>query len=75
MGAWAEEFSKTWQSLKDSLDSRKLFLDLCGVIYVDEHGKQTLRDIYQMTGAAFLTNSPLTKYFAEEAMRDGTTEG
>jgi len=74
VGAWAEEFRKAWQSLQQSLDSRELLLDLCDVIYIDEGGKQTLRQIYQSTGAVFVTNSPLTKYFAEEAMRDGAVK-
>lgn len=66
-GPWAMELDQEWQALATSLGSRKLCLDLCGVTFVDEKGKQVLRDIFTATGAEILANSPLTKYFADEA--------
>lgn len=68
IGPWVEEFNRTWQSLANSLGSKKLQLDLSGVAFVDAKGRQLLREIYQRTNASFLTDSPLTRYFAEDAM-------
>lgn len=68
IGPWVEEFNRTWQSLANSLGSKKLQLDLSGVPFVDAKGRQLLREIYQRTNASFLTDSPLTRYFAEDAM-------
>jgi len=74
-GPWVEEFDRTWHSLASLLGSKKLRLDLRGVAFVDARGQQLLREIYQETNACFLANSPLTKYFAEEAMLHSTKHG
>lgn len=42
-------------------------LDLRGVTYVDASGLRVLRQIYQEKMPAFLTGSPLTDSFAEQA--------
>jgi hypothetical protein len=68
VGPWVEEFKRSWDSLAPSLGSRKLHLDLRGVAFVDAKGQQLLREIYRATNACFLADSPLTRYFAEDAM-------
>ena len=73
--AWVAEFRRTWQDLIPSLGSRKLRLDLCGVTFVDEDGRKLLAEIYGKTKAEILADSPLTKYFAEEAMRKISSNG
>ncbi len=75
VGPWAEEFNRTWQLLATSLGSRELHLDLRGVAFVDAKGRELLRRIYQETNARFLADSPLTRYFAEEAMRGSPKDG
>lgn len=75
VGPWVEELNRTWQSLANSLGSKKLQLDLSGVAFVDAKGRQLLREIYQRTKASFLTDSPLTRYFAEDAMRRSPKDG
>jgi anti-anti-sigma regulatory factor len=74
-GPWASEFDRTWHELAKSLNSRKLCVDLCEVTYVDEAGRKLLREIYQKTGAEIIGDSPLTKYFVEEAMRKTSKNG
>lgn len=69
IGPWVEEFSRTWHSLAPSLGSKKLHLDLRGVAFVDAEGRRLLQEIYQKTNACFLADSPLTRYFAEDAMQ------
>jgi hypothetical protein len=70
VGPWVEEFSRAWHLLAPSLGSRVLHLDLRDVAFVDAKGTQLLREIYQETNASFLADSPLTRYFADEAMQD-----
>jgi anti-anti-sigma regulatory factor len=74
-GPWASEFQKTWHSLASSLRSRKLRVDLRGVTHIDANGKQILAEIRSKTGAEFLADTPMTKYFADEAMSPGGQNG
>jgi len=75
VGSWVGEFDRTWRSLEPSWGAKKFSLDLRGVSFVDSEGQHLMHEIYERTGAAFLTNSPLTTYFAEEAMRAATKNG
>jgi anti-anti-sigma regulatory factor len=68
-GAWVEELDRVWQSLTASLDSRELQIDLRGVSFVDQSGRNLLRQMHQKSGALFLADSPLTQYFADEATK------
>ena len=74
-GPWVEEFNRTWRSLARSLGSKELQLDLRGVAFVDAKGRQLLREIYQKTNACFLADSPLTRYFADDAMQQSPKYG
>lgn len=70
VGPWVEEVSRAWQSLAPSLGSKELRLDLRGVAFVDADGVKLLRAIYRKVNARFLADSPLMKYFADEAMKE-----
>lgn len=72
-GNWVPELAQSWRSLDASLDHKELSIDLCGVTHVDNEGKKLLAEIYSETGASFLADRPLTQYFAEEAVRRGST--
>jgi anti-anti-sigma regulatory factor len=74
-GPWVEEFRTIWNSLAASLDSRQLYVDLRGVAFVDAKGRQLLREIYQKAKASFVSDSPLTRYYAEEAMQKSPETG
>jgi anti-anti-sigma regulatory factor len=67
VGAFVQEFRRAWGELAPSLGSRKLLIDLRGVTFIDATGRQLLAEIHSKTGAEFLANTPMTKYFAEEA--------
>jgi anti-anti-sigma factor len=69
-GNWAKEFERAWNELSGALDSRKFVIDLRGVTHMDGNGQRVLAAIYRQTGAEFLTDSPLTTFFAEEARRN-----
>jgi len=67
IGDWAEELESFWGQLKPSLDTRKLCLDIRGVMSLDSKGRKVLRQIIGPTNADILADSPLTKQFAAEA--------
>ena len=79
IGEWAVELERIWATLMPSLGSKKLFVDICGVTYLDDRGRGILREIFEVTGAEILADSTLTKQFADEAQRkvrkhkDGST--
>ena len=64
-----EELHRVWQELLPSLGSRKLSIDLRGLTFLDSAGRQLLAGIYEKSEANFLADTPMTKYFAEEATR------
>jgi hypothetical protein len=74
IGPWVNEFDQVWRSLADSLGARKLCIDLRDVLQMDPDGRVVLSEIHKKTGADFLANTPITKYFADEARRDGENE-
>jgi hypothetical protein len=67
VGPWVNELDRTWRGLAPSLGSKKLSVDLRGVTYVDQAGRDLLADIHNEADAELLADTPLTKYFAEEA--------
>ena|SRR5579863_324628 len=68
-GPHVPELRRAWQNLVPSLEQRKLLVDLRGVTHADRRGRTLLADIHAKTGAEFLADTPLTKYFAEEAQQ------
>lgn len=74
-GPFANELARTWRALTESLESKRLCVDLCDVTYIDSTGRQVLAEIHKETGAEFVANSPFIKYFAEEARRGNFGNG
>jgi len=72
-GPNADELNRAWHDLAPSLGTRKLSVDLRDVTFVDAVGKKLLAEIHAETGAEFLADTPLTKYFAEQAQQDNGT--
>jgi len=60
---------RAWQDLAASLGSRKLSVDLRGVTFMDKAGRNVLAEIHTKTNAHFVADTPMTKYFADEAKR------
>ena len=73
-GPWTSEFDRTWRALAPSLGSKKLVIDLCGVIHMDPEARRLLAEMHKKTGADLLADTPMTKYFAEEARRRSKKE-
>jgi anti-anti-sigma regulatory factor len=72
-GPNANELDRAWHDLASSLGTRKLSVDLRDVTFVDAIGKRLLAQIHAETGAEFLADTPLTKYFAEQAQQGNGT--
>jgi ABC-type transporter Mla MlaB component len=66
-GFQVPELYRAWQNLALSIGQRKLLVDLRGVTHIDWTGRNLLAEIHDTAGAEFLADTPLTKYFAEEA--------
>jgi anti-anti-sigma regulatory factor len=61
--------NEAWRELAPSLGQKKLKIDLRGVTHADCTGRDLLGEIHATTGAEFLADTPLTKYFAEQAQQ------
>lgn len=69
-GPWVTEFQRAWNSISVSLGTKQLAIDLRGVTYMNSDARRILAEIHKKTRAQFLADSPMTKYFAEEARRE-----
>ena len=74
VGPWAMELGRTWQDLWASANQMPLRLDIRGVTFADQQGTHILREIVRETGAEIVSDSPLTKYFANQATSDAVLE-
>ena len=70
MGPWVGVLDQTWRDVTSSLGSKKFLIDLCGVTHVNRDAIRVLADIHETSGAKFVADTPLTKYFAAEARGD-----
>ena len=66
-GVQVPELKRAWKDLGPSIGERRLRVDLRGVTHIDGTGRNLLAEIHAKTGAEFLADTPLTKYFAEQA--------
>jgi len=68
-GPLVPELDRAWHDLAPSLGKKRLQVDLRGVTHVDVTGRNLLAEIHAETGAEFMADTPLTKYFAQEAQQ------
>jgi hypothetical protein len=74
VGPWAIELGETWHDLWDSARKKRLRLDIRGVTFADPKGTQIFREIVRATGAEVIADSPLTRYFANQAAADSALD-
>ena len=67
VGPWAMELGRTWQDMWASARRMPLRVDISGVTFADQKGTRILGEIVRETGAEIFSDSPLTKYFANQA--------
>jgi hypothetical protein len=72
-GPWADELNRVWLETSPRLAARKLVIDIHNVTFADATGKRVLRSIYGHTRAELITNSPWTKFLAEEVTAKNVT--
>jgi hypothetical protein len=65
-GPWVKELVDAWKAMAPLLGQRKLLLDLRGVTFADDPGKQALREIYSNSGAEILAKTAWTEHLAWE---------
>lgn len=65
-GASAYELDRIWKSVADTVGSKTLILDIREVTHLDLQGRQVLDEIHRASGARFVADNPMTKYFAEQ---------
>src|SRR5579859_1405023 len=66
-GLWVPELERVWSSLLAALDSAEVSLDLRDLNFIDKEGRTLLRQIRAQSGATFIADTPLTRYYAEVA--------
>jgi hypothetical protein len=69
VGLWVQELNRLWRDFEPTLGMKKLRLDMRDMTFVDEKGTKALRKIFHSTDTEILADTPLTRHFAEEAMR------
>jgi len=70
VGEWAAELERFWELFHPLTEAKRIWLDICGVVFMDHRGKQVLHRIFAATGAEILADSPLTRQFAEEVKQN-----
>ena len=68
-GLWVEELEKAWNTIRAGNDSEKARVDLQGVTYVDDGGKELLQRIHQQ-GGALKASGCMTKALVDELTSD-----
>ena len=72
-GPWVAELDRLWEETAPDLLQRKLSLDLRETTYADAGGIRILKTISCQPGALILSDTPWTKYLAEEVTtKNGT---
>ena len=62
---WTTELESVWQNITDSLEARRLLLDIRNTTSIDQRGFECLARIAQVTNAGILADNPLTRQFAD----------
>jgi hypothetical protein len=73
-GPWVNELLGAWKEIVPRVAARKVQLDLRGVTFVDDSGKQVLREIYSQSHAEILAKTAWSEYLATEIRSDPTSD-
>jgi hypothetical protein len=64
-GVWVDELEKCWLEAKSSPGDRPVRVDLSGVVYIDDRGRQLLARMFR-DGAELQATGVMTKGIIEE---------
>jgi ABC-type transporter Mla MlaB component len=74
-GAWVDELEKCWLDAKQSLNGEEVRVDLSGVSYVDDRGRQLLarmfRDGVQLRATGVMTQGIIEEIAANNDSSNG----
>ena len=73
-GPWVAEVESVWQRTSIGRESRQVRVDLSGVTFVSDEGKQVLEQICA-SGAEIVSSDLLTKALADELSHKATQAG
>ena len=73
-GVWADELEKCWLDTKASANGKPLRVDLSGVSYIDDKGRQLLARMFR-DGAELRATGVMTKGIIEEIAADIASSG
>jgi anti-anti-sigma regulatory factor len=66
---WVAEAEKAWTAFSNPPQPQRLVVDLCGVSFVDDPGRELLARMYS-SGAKLIGTGPMTRALIEEICRD-----
>jgi len=67
VGPWVEELERTWRGLSASRPKKYLQVDLRGLTFLDDRGKELLGKILS-SGADLIADAPLTRHMIDGIM-------
>ena len=65
IGPWVAELRQSWLTAKSVQNDRQIIVDLADVGFIDESGKELLRELSQ-SGAKFIACQPLTRAIVDQ---------
>ncbi len=71
---WVAEAEKAWTAFSHLPQPERLVVDLCGVSFVDDPGRERLARMYS-SGAKLIGTGPMTSALIEEICRDDRLHG
>lgn len=71
---WVAEAEKAWTAFSNLPQQQPLVVDLCGVLFVDDPGRQLLARMYS-SGAKLIGTGPMTSALIEEICGDARPHG
>ncbi len=71
---WVAEAEKAWTAFSRLPQPQRLVVDLCGVSFVDDPGRELLSRMYS-SGAKLIGTGPMTSALIEEICRDDRPHG
>jgi anti-anti-sigma regulatory factor len=72
-GPWIQEVEHAWSAVAGGGDGRPVVVDLSGVTFVDEEGKQLLRSIF-VRGGELRASDVMTRAIVEEVRQQTHSE-
>ena len=71
---WVAEAEKAWSAFSNTRGQERVVVDLCGVSFVDDPGRELLARMHA-SGAKLTGKGPMTSALIEEICREGSGPG